>query len=96
MSDLIKLKNPSAITSFIPPEVVKQRKEFEAQGYKILRVYKGICPHQSKANVKGQEGWCIEIILPQDVGLRKPYEAWVFKFDPLADIEAVSVECEVL
>lgn len=70
-----------------PPIAVTQQAEtLVSQGYKINRIYRGICPEPGKG--KDLPGWCI------DFGDRRSHwRLWLF--DDAIDGEAVKVDCEV-
>jgi hypothetical protein len=87
MSDLVH--SPPQVLA--PPRVVQEEAEnLAGQGYKIDRIYSGICQEGKGA---GLQGWCIEF--SDNLQYRRAkWQVWLFDFDPLGD--AVKVDCEVV
>lgn len=90
---LIQIKKSDHYLSNIPQSVIDTYESIVAQGFLVLGTKQRVCV-ESDPKVNGKIGWVI-LVRPKEVG-REPWRVWIFEDDPLSEVEAISVEVEIM
>lgn len=94
MSDLVLNRKilPSEIV-LLPEKVQQVWTGIESQGFKVLSATRRECD-ESDEKVSGLLGWVI--LVKAKESHREPWRVWVFDHDPLAEVEAIAVDVEIV
>lgn len=94
MSDLVLNRKilPSEIV-LLPEKVQQMWTGIEGQGFKVLSATRRECD-ESDEKVSGLLGWVI--LVKAKESHREPWRVWVFDHDPLAEVEAIAVDVEIV